>query len=751
MFLLTALVVLARISSAEILASSPLCDKLREGRATPEQANSTIGPWAQRQFDEWRGLNATGFRTTGYNATGYNATSHNATSHRATGDDNRFWTWFHHKWAPDAADSIISCKLSKVCSAVSCQFINDQYSLDDQINAYWSLESITNFHNMAYEIKGANEKAWNSVEGDLPNIIDTFSDGKNIEAEKKRHDKQWKLIGHTITGTTLAVGAACTLLTAGMSAGVIGTADALVIAGTSISKTSIALFGAEVGMLGSTVTTANNFGSDFMGGKDYVGKMDRMLRSSQKINHDKVYDAFDKHMLNIMSGETKGSTSTSTLVKLIESGRYLEPGILTFEHNAAFRQQWTASFISSIWNVERTYIVMSDVNGGRCDSDTRGFQGIRVCLEEAPNYVFYMFAKTHVREGTMHKALIRGPLGHGNLEASTNYTLTDVVRASYVASKHYGYHILHRKDNMVDNFYSVNSFQAGGKAHGMFNIPILYSPGGEAISSINSKKNRNYPCMAAALPWSLNGQKENVTNDDELAGEEEETNTTTEDEFTPENSTRKAVMNSLQPRGEIWDWIKDKANRVKDKVKEVFTTGKNKVKELITGKGAESGGTWTNNDPETMFQFLNVTGLYRSKDWWTYCHKRGEHHGNHCRGNKAVNWEGKFPGGAYKKIRHPFAHCKTRGHEFKGCESPNNNGFQENKNCGSGKSGSGQSGMAEMKTYDSSYGMAFDAANHLDRTEDMDEAELSDWTDGSASDAEDDASMDEFSDEGDFE
>ncbi|KAI5265601.1 hypothetical protein E4T47_08502 [Aureobasidium subglaciale] len=485
MLLLTAFVVLARIGSAEILASSPLCDKLREGRATPEQANSTIGPWAQRQFDEWRGLNATGFRTTDYNATSYNATSHHA-----TGDDTRFWTWFHRKWAPDAADSIISCKLSKVCSAVSCQFVNDQYSLDEQVNAYWSLESITNFHNMAYEIKGANEKAWNSVEGDLPNIIDTFSDGKNIEAEKKRHDKQWKLIGHTITGTTLVVGAACTLLTAGMSAGVIGTADALVIAGTSISKTSIALFGAEVGMLGSA---------------------------------------------------------------------------------------------------------------------------------------------------------------------------------------------------------------------------------------------------------------------DELAGEEEETNTTTEDEFTPENSTRKAVMNSLQPRGEIWDWVKDKANRVKDMVTEVFTTGKNKVKEWVTGKGAESGGTWTNNDPETMFQFLNVTGLYRSKDWWTYCHKRGEHHGNHCRGNKAVNWEGKFPGGAYKKIRHPFAHCKTRGHEFKGCESPNNNGFQENKNCGSGKSGSGQNGMAGMETYDSSYGMAFDAANHLDRTEDMDEAELSDWTDGGASDAEDDASMDEFSGEGDFE
>jgi hypothetical protein len=217
------------------------------------------------------------------------------------------------------------------------------------------------------------------------------------------------------------------------------------------------------------------------------------------------------------------------------------------------------------------------------------------------------------QEGTNHKALIRGPIGHAYLQSFTNFTLQDFVRASFVYSNRHGYSpnsgAQEGSEDMLDSFFGPESAEAGGKAHSLFNIPILYSLGGQAISSINTPDNRNYPCMAAALPWSegSHGQRR-----------------------------------SHQERDEAW----------------------------------------TENDRETMFQFLNVTGFYRYGDWWGYCHGKGEDHGNHCRGNKNIDWTGKFGKGQYKKIRHPFKHCKARKglqHSFVGCEGPNNNGYDNNK------------------------------------------------------------------------
>lgn len=151
----------------------------------PEQVNTTVGPWAERGYQDWKENGA---------------------------NDKSFWHWLHEKWAPDAADSIIKCDLSSMCSVVSCRLIDNRHDLQEQWNAYWTLESIATFHNVAYEIRKVNMEAW------------------------------------------------------------------------------------------------------------------------------------------------------------------------------------AASYISSTWNLEGTYIVMS--NTGNCESDSRGFEGLRVCLEEAPQYVFYTFSKS---------------------------------------------------------------------------------------------------------------------------------------------------------------------------------------------------------------------------------------------------------------------------------------------------------------------------------------------------------------------
>ncbi|KAI4758560.1 hypothetical protein E4T52_12167 [Aureobasidium sp. EXF-3400] len=609
--------------SAEKNDDSPLCTRTREG-LTREQADKFVGPWAERQYNEYIEWNTT-----------------------QTGPGDEFWHWLYKRWAPDTADSILDCKLSKLCSPVTCHLIDDKHDLQDQWSAYWTLETVAKFHNMAYEIREANQQAWSSAQSNVGTLMARFSDGSNIEAHKLQHDKHWKLASHVINGVAMLISTLGIFVAAALA---LAAKTTVIIAGTIVKVDAIRIIAASAGLFNSGATVALNFGTDVMGAKDYVSKVTNTLADSQKQNHDRIVDRFDAYVNGLFDGHDPN------LTRLIQQGGYINTTrVLTPEHNKQLNQRWTASYVSSIWNLEGTYIVMA--NTRNCDSDSRGFKGLRVCLEEAPQYVFYTFSKSIVREGTNHKALIRGPIGHANLESATGFTLTDVVRASFVYSQHHGYSANsgapEGSENLMDGFFGPTTAEAGGKAHGLFNLPILYSPGGQAISSINTRANRNYPCMAARLPWSK------------------------DDSHKPQ---------SLQ------------------------------------GRAVE----WTDNDPATMLKFLKATGFYRSGDWWGYCHGSRHHHGNHCRGDKSIDWTSKFGTDRYKKIRHPFKNCKARkghGNSFMGCERPNNNGYDKNKpgDCG-GKQ------LAEEFVASDTQWLNATALEAGDMEED--EGELSDWTDG---------------------
>ncbi|KAI4721427.1 hypothetical protein E4T48_02342 [Aureobasidium sp. EXF-10727] len=87
--------------------------------------------------------------------------------------------------------------------------------------------------------------------------------------------------------------------------------------------------------------------------------------------------------------------------------------------------------------------------------------------------------------------------------------------------------------------------------------------------------------------------------------------------------------------------------------------------------------TWR-YDEEQTFAFLNATGLHRSRNWWEVCK---HNHGMHCEEDKSVYWGGRFPQGTYSKLQHPFSVCRGHPHSWKGCETPNNNGLDQNEHC----------------------------------------------------------------------
>jgi hypothetical protein len=249
--------------------------------------------------------------------------------------------------------------------------------------------------------------------------------------------------------------------------------------------------------------------------------------------------------------------------------------------------------------------------------------------------VFYTFFKSAAREGQPHAALIRGPPGHAQLEKYTNLTMADVVQSSMAFYKdHDNIPVESRKglkglDSLYGNTTAINS---GGRARGLFTLAVCYSPGGQAISSVNSKKNRNYPCMCTKFPWAHgNAAAESTKHAPSL-----------------QNLPRHmAAGSSLHKRG---------------------------------------GYDWDQSDATASYNFFRGSGLFQSQDLHSYCTHESTHvtPGNHCKEDKSVTWT--WPeGNGYKHLVHPFTKCKCRGHEYVGCEAPHNNGWDENKKCGGGK------------------------------------------------------------------
>lgn len=210
-------------------------------------------------------------------------------------------------------------------------------------------------------------------------------------------------------------------------------------------------------------------------------------------------------MLSLLKGEV-GATKDYTLVEIVQGGRYANTTEILPSYRDELHHMWTASAISNIWSMEHSYIVVSDVSSGSCKSDHRGPQILKSCLEEYPTKVFYTYFLSRCREGIKGKPLVRGPPGHELLKQLTNFTLEDVVRSSMTHLKDHGNKIPKPQMGIegFDTIFGPNTaiVHGGGRARGLFNIPVCYTPGGQAISSINMKKSRNMPCACSKFSFS---------------------------------------------------------------------------------------------------------------------------------------------------------------------------------------------------------------------------------------------------------
>jgi len=199
----------------------------------------------------------------------------------------------------------------------------------------------------------------------------------------------------------------------------------------------------------------------------------------------------------------------SSIVDFVRTGEYIKPSAVSDQVlHKQMKARLFALYLGLVWRMERTYIVMADAPDG-CEGDDRGPDHLKVCLDEYQDFVFYIYFIPRVREGIMHQAYVRGPPGYFNIARDgIDLTLRDVVAASvnnYMNNKRGSRETAYM--NTVDELQSVDardwySTDAGGGLYaGLFRIPVCRNPDGGAISSINKKESRNYPCMCGENNW----------------------------------------------------------------------------------------------------------------------------------------------------------------------------------------------------------------------------------------------------------
>lgn len=192
-----------------------------------------------------------------------------------------------------------------------------------------------------------------------------------------------------------------------------------------------------------------------------------------------------------------------TIVDVVAGGEWAESSQMhSTEFQNQMRNTWFATYLGIIWRLERTYIVMADAESS-CAADDRGPQHLKICLNDYPRNVFYIYFIPKVREGTPGTALVRGPPGHLNIanEQGIHLTLDDVVESSVFAYTHKMKDSSGSQDDATSYDQYFEEPGKGGRYRGLFSIPICRNPDGGAISSINHQKSKNYPCMCGENPW----------------------------------------------------------------------------------------------------------------------------------------------------------------------------------------------------------------------------------------------------------
>lgn len=183
--------------------------------------------------------------------------------------------------------------------------------------------------------------------------------------------------------------------------------------------------------------------------------------------------------------------------------------------------------INALWNLDSTYMVGSETQGGSCDNDQRGPSWLKICdpadmskVGSPPMQiyqrlticqVYYIYRLSFAWDDVPEFSQAMAPAGSLRYMNGTGgyhgITLQDAALASIRYYNQFGN--ARPGTSEVANPPDVNAFTLQNQVlddsvshmlDGIFTIPVCWNAGGEFISSDAIDDARNYPCMCGDKP-----------------------------------------------------------------------------------------------------------------------------------------------------------------------------------------------------------------------------------------------------------
>jgi hypothetical protein len=210
------------------------------------------------------------------------------------------------------------------------------------------------------------------------------------------------------------------------------------------------------------------------------------------------------------------NSNKKTVVDLLTASEFIVVDEGLTQRMIKLEEEWfEGMLVGAVWMLDRPYLLDVDAPPGGCELDRRGHKDYRTCLPEYPDRSFWLFAIDGREENeswSNHQGYVKGPTNfyafppERALPPRPYISREDIVRSSLFGhrKKLNSYHNPSTRLLMggVFNYTEFNEPSEVGKVPGAFGISVCRNPAGEAISSVWSKKARNYPCMCGEFTWS---------------------------------------------------------------------------------------------------------------------------------------------------------------------------------------------------------------------------------------------------------
>lgn len=267
-------------------------------------------------------------------------------------------------------------------------------------------------------------------------------------------------------------------------------------AGVEALEEVASLIGAVTSAMNGEITTMKNILGILKADPEAATKLKDQMKTTFADVCLKARSGAAEIVTNQLAG--KKMKSGKTIVDQIESGQFAIPLQRTSDLDSKAHEHYFKIALSNLWKILGwTYIVVADAVNNDCSGDIRSPKQAKKCIANEPALVFEPLFIGEEKEGADCEMWVRNPPGFKLVEGGTygNTSWNSIVGESWRFFKAYG-----NMDRADVGAQSSDKpwWDPDGTLPEVFDIPICYSPNGDALSNIQAKNGRNYPCMCSA-------------------------------------------------------------------------------------------------------------------------------------------------------------------------------------------------------------------------------------------------------------